>query len=129
LNAASVVGARFGAELLAALGIDAVVDEAAQRGAHRSGAVHPTAEYAFRHPLIRAVAYESQLSVNREQTIARWPPPLRHATAAPADENAAADRHTLWRRRRTGQSCRWHLRGGMASASRSPAARAQWENA
>ena len=41
LNAASVIGARFGAELLAALGIDAVVDELLERGADRSGAVHP----------------------------------------------------------------------------------------
>ena len=41
LNAASVIGARFEAELLAALGIDAVVDELLERGADRSGAVHP----------------------------------------------------------------------------------------
>ena len=41
LNAASVIGARFEAELLAALGIDAVCRRAAQRGADRSGAVHP----------------------------------------------------------------------------------------
>ena len=43
LNAASVIGARFGAELLAALGIDAVFDELLRRGADRSGAVHPAA--------------------------------------------------------------------------------------
>ena len=42
LNAASVIGARFESELLAALGIDAVVDELAQPRADRSGAVHPT---------------------------------------------------------------------------------------
>ena len=41
LNAASVIGARFGAELLVALGIDAGVRRAAQRRADRSGAVHP----------------------------------------------------------------------------------------
>ena len=41
LNAASVIGARFGTELLAALGIDAVVDELLSVGADRSGAVHP----------------------------------------------------------------------------------------
>ncbi|MBV9922746.1 MAG: AAA family ATPase, partial [Pseudonocardia sp.] len=58
LNAASVIGARFGAELLAALGIDAVLDE--PLGAELIDQVRftPTAEYAFRHPLIRAVAYE-----------------------------------------------------------------------
>ena len=43
LNAASVIGARFEAELLAALGIDAVFDELLGVGADRSGAVHPAA--------------------------------------------------------------------------------------
>ena len=42
VNAASVIGARFGAELLAALGIDPVFDELLSVGADRSGAVHPT---------------------------------------------------------------------------------------
>ena len=67
LNAASVIGARFGAELLAALGIDAVVDE--PLGAELIDQVRftPTAEYAFRHPLIRAVAYESQLKSDRAE--------------------------------------------------------------
>ena len=67
LNAASVIGARFGAELLAALGIDPVVDELL--GAELIDQVRftPSAEYAFRHPLIRAVAYESQLKSDRAQ--------------------------------------------------------------
>ena len=57
LNAASVVGARFDAELLTALGIDAVFDELL--GAELIDQVRftPSAEYAFHHPLIRAVAY------------------------------------------------------------------------
>ena len=65
LNAASVIGVRFGAELLAALGIDAVFDELL--GAELIDQVRftPRAEYAFHHPLIRAVAYESQLKSDR----------------------------------------------------------------
>ena len=67
LNAASVIGARFGAELLAALGIDAVFDELL--GAELIDQVRftPSAEYAFHHALIRAVAYESQLKSDRAQ--------------------------------------------------------------
>ena len=67
VNAASVIGARFGAELLAALGIDAVVDE--PLGAELIDQVRftPSPEYAFRHPLIRAVAYESQLKSDRAE--------------------------------------------------------------
>ena len=58
-----MIGARFGAQLLAASGIDAVLDE--PLGAELIDQVRftPTAEYAFRHPLIRAVAYESQTEI------------------------------------------------------------------
>ena len=56
LNAASVIGARFGAELLAALGIDAVVDELLSVELIDQVRFTPNAEYAFHHPLIRAVA-------------------------------------------------------------------------
>ena len=68
LHAASVIGARFEAALLSALGIDAAVDELLSAELIDQVRFTPSAEYAFRHPLIRAVAYESQLSVNREQT-------------------------------------------------------------
>ena len=67
LNAASVIGARFGGELLAALGIDAVFDDLLSAELIDQVRFTPTAEYAFRHPLIRAVAYESQLKSDRAQ--------------------------------------------------------------
>ena len=56
LNAASVIGSRFGIELLTALGIDPVLDELGAELIDQVGFT-PRAEYAFRHPLIRAVAY------------------------------------------------------------------------
>ena len=65
VHAASVIGARFDAQLLAAVGIDAVVDELLSAELIDQVRFIPSAEYAFRHPLIRAVAYESQLSVNQ----------------------------------------------------------------
>jgi predicted ATPase len=58
LNAASVIGARFGAELLAALGIDAVVGELLSAELIDQVRLTPSAEYVFRHPLICAVAYD-----------------------------------------------------------------------
>ena len=67
LTAASAIGVRFGADLLAALGIDAVVDELLSAELIDQVRFTPTAEYAFRHPLIRAVAYESQLKSDRAQ--------------------------------------------------------------
>ena len=67
LNAASVIGARFRADLLTALGIDTVVDELVDAELIDQVRFTPTAEYAFRHPLIRAVAYESQLKSDRAE--------------------------------------------------------------
>jgi predicted ATPase len=58
LHAASVIGARFGADLLAALEIEAELDELLNAELIDQVRFTPTAEYAFRHPLIRAVAYE-----------------------------------------------------------------------
>src|SRR5439155_6498864 len=61
LYAASVIGIRFGPQLLSALGIDPVFDEPLDAELIDQVRFTPIAEYAFHHPLIRAVAYESQL--------------------------------------------------------------------
>jgi hypothetical protein len=67
LSAASVLGARFDLELLAAMGIDPRVDElvAAQLIATVRFARHP--EYVFHHPSIRTVAYELQPESDRAE--------------------------------------------------------------
>ena len=89
LNAASVIGARFGAELLAALGIDAVFDELL--GAELIDQVRftPSAEYAFHHPLIRAVAYESQLKSDRAEWHRRLAAAIQERDPESVEENAA----------------------------------------
>ena len=56
VNAASVIGSRFGAELLSVLAIDPVFDELLRAELIDQVRFTPRAEYAFRHPLIRAVA-------------------------------------------------------------------------
>ncbi|HSS25412.1 MAG TPA: adenylate/guanylate cyclase domain-containing protein, partial [Mycobacterium sp.] len=130
LNAASVIGARFGAELLAALGIDAVVDELLSAELIDQVRFIPSAEYAFRHPLIRAVAYESQLSVNREQTHRTLAAAIEARDRGAADENAALIATHLEAAGELAESCRWHLRAAEWLRSRDLlAARAQWENA
>src|SRR5262249_26249187 len=71
LSAAAVIGQRFSGDLLVSLGVQPVVnelveaemiDEVTHRPTH-DGAQHvtPLEEYTFHHPLIHAVAYESQL--------------------------------------------------------------------
>ena len=89
LNAASVIGARFDAELLAALGIDAVLDEPLSAELIDQVRFTPSAEYAFRHPLIRAVAYESQLKSDRAQWHRRLAAAIQESEPGSAEENAA----------------------------------------
>ena len=65
LAAAAVIGARFNPDLLASLEVDPVVDELIAAELIDQVRFTPRAEYAFRHPLIRTVAYESQLKSDR----------------------------------------------------------------
>ena len=89
VTAASVIGARFGPQLLAALGIDAVFDELL--GAELIDQVRftPSPEYAFRHPLIRAVAYESQLKSDRAQWHRRLAAAIQEYAPGSVEDNAA----------------------------------------
>ena len=67
LSAAAVVGSRFGADLLSALGVEPAVADllAAQLIDQVTFTRHP--EYVFHQPLIRAVAYEAQLKSDRAE--------------------------------------------------------------
>jgi class 3 adenylate cyclase len=130
LNAASVIGARFGTELLAALGIDAVFEELL--GAELIDQVRftPSAEYAFRHPLIRAVAYESQLKSDRAQWHRRLAAAIEERAPGSAEENAALVAEHLQAAGELHAAYGWHMRAGAWSANRDVgAARLSWERA
>ncbi|WP_051073948.1 adenylate/guanylate cyclase domain-containing protein [Mycobacterium sp. JS623] len=130
LNAASVIGARFGAELLTALEIDSVVDELMTAELIDQIRYSPDDEYAFRHPLIRAVAYESQLKSDRAQLHRRLATAIEERDPVSADPNAvliaehleaAGERHAAYS---------WHMRAAGWSTHRDiPAARVSWERA
>ena len=108
--AASVIGARFGAELLAALGIDPVLDELL--GAELIDQVRftPIAEYAFHHPLIRAVAYESQLKSDRAQWHRRLAAAIQERAPGSVDENAALIAEHLQAAGELHAAYGWHMR-------------------
>jgi len=130
LNAASVIGARFGADLLAALGIDAVVDE--PLGAELIDQVRftPSAEYAFRHPLIRAVAYESQLKSDRAELHRRVAAAIESRDPAATDENAALIAEHLEAAGDLHAAHQWHMRAATWATYRDiAAARQSWERA
>ena len=59
ISAAAVIGSRFDADLLTSLGIAPALDKLIDAELIEQVQYTPWAEYAFRHPLIRTVAYES----------------------------------------------------------------------
>jgi class 3 adenylate cyclase len=130
LNAASVIGARFGAELLAALGIDAVVDELLSAELIDQVRFTPSAEYAFRHALIRAVAYESQLKSDRAEWHRRLAAAIQESEPGSVEENAALIAEHLESADELHAAYGWHMRAGAWSTNRDiAAARVSWERA
>ena len=130
LNAASVIGARFEAQLLAALGIDAVLDEVLSAELIDQVRFTPSAEYAFRHPLIRAVAYESQLKSDRAQWHRRVAAAIEARDPVAAEENAALIAEHLETAGDLHAAYGWHMRAATWSTNRDiTAARLSWERA
>jgi class 3 adenylate cyclase len=130
LNAASVIGARFGGELLAALGIDPQVDELLSVELIDQVRFTPGAEYTFHHPLIRAVAYESQLKSDRAQWHRRLAAAIQEGDAGLVEENAALIAEHLQAAGELHEAYGWHMRAGAWSTNRNPdAARLSWERA
>jgi hypothetical protein len=128
LHAASVIGARFDGELLAALDVEVVVEELVDAELIEQVGVGTRPEYAFRHPLIRAVAYESQLKSDRT----RW-----HLLVANVirdrgslDENASLIAEHLESAGDLHAAYGWQMRSGGWSSTRDlRAARLGWERA
>ena len=130
LNAASVIGARFGADLLAALGIDPVVDELLAAELIDQVRFTPIAEYAFRHPLIRAVAYESQLKSDRADLHRRLAAAIESGNPESADQNASLIAEHLEAAGEHETAYGWHTRAATWSTHRDiAAARVSWERA
>src|SRR6478735_532799 len=87
LNAAAVIGSRFGPDTLKVVEIEPVFDDLVYAELIDQIAFSPQAEYAFRHPLTRTVAYESQLKSDRAQLHRRLATAIE--ARATVDENAA----------------------------------------
>ena len=110
LNAASVIGVGFGAQLLTALDNDPVVDELVKAELIDQVGFTPGAEYAFRHPLIRAVAYESQLKSDRAEVHRRLAAAIESGSPESADQNAALIAEHLEAAGDRPAAYGWHMR-------------------
>ncbi|SBS71897.1 Adenylate/guanylate cyclase [uncultured Mycobacterium sp.] len=130
LNAASVIGERFTADLLAALDVDGEFAELLNTELIDQVQFTPVTEYAFHHPLIRAVAYEAQLKSGRSEWHRRLAGAIEESSPDSVDENAAliaghldfaGDLHAAYG---------WQMRAAAWSAKRDiVAARLCWQRA
>ena len=130
LNAASVIGARFGTELFTELGIVAVFDELIDAELIDQVRFTPDPEYAVRHPLIRAVAYESQLKSDRTQWHRRVAAAIEQRDPATTEDNAALIAEHLEAGGDLHAAYSWHMRAAAWATNRDiSAARHSWERA
>jgi adenylate cyclase len=90
----------------------------------------PRQRYCFRHPLVRTVAYESQLSASRTEAHRRLAAAIEARDPDAADENAALIATHLEAAGELAEAYRWHMRAAEWLRPRDvPAARARWESA
>jgi adenylate cyclase len=130
LNGAAVIGSRFGPDLLTALGVDPVVDELARVELIDQVRFTPSAEYAFRHPLIRTVAYESQLKSDRAELHRRLAAAIQERNPESVNENAALIAEHLQAAGELRAAYGWHMHAGGWAATRDVvAAWASWQRA
>jgi predicted ATPase len=130
LSAAAVIGSRFGLDLLTALAVEPAVGDLVAAQLIDQVRFTRQPEYAFHHPLICAVAYESQLKSDRADVHrrlaaaieAREPDSADHHAALIAEHlEAAGDLHAAYG---------WHMRAATWATNRDiAAARLSWERA
>lgn len=130
LCAAAVIGSRFGVDLLNELGIEPAIADLLD--AQLIDQVRFTAqpEYAFHHPLIRAVAYESQLKSDRAHMHRRIAASIVRGSSGADDRRAAVIAEHLDAAGDHRAAYEWHMRAGAWSNVRDVrAARASWSRA
>ncbi|OBH56518.1 adenylate/guanylate cyclase domain-containing protein [Mycobacterium sp. E2479] len=130
LNAAAVIGSRFTPELLAAVGNTPVLDTLVAAALIDQVRFTPSAEFAFRHSLIRSVAYESQLRSDRAKMHRRLADAIEAGEPESADQNAALIAEHLEAAGDLRGAYGWHMRAATWATYRDiAAARLSWENA
>ena len=130
LSAAAVIGSRFDPGLLETLGIEPVVEDLVAAELVDQAQFTGGPQYVFHHPLIRAVAYESQLKSDRGELHRRVAAAIesrdpsaaeQHASLIAEHLEAAGDGHAAYG---------WHMRAATWARSRDiAAARRSWERA
>ena len=130
LSAAAVIGSRFDPGLLETLGIEPIVGDLVLAELVDQVRFTGGPEYVFHHPLIRSVAYDSQLKSDRAELHRRVAAAIESRDPAAAEENAALIAEHLEAAGDLHAGYGWHLRAGARATSRNmAAARSSWERA
>jgi class 3 adenylate cyclase len=130
LSAAAVIGSRFSRELLETLGNDPVLEHLLGGEFIEQITFTQQPEYVFHHPLVRTVAYESQLKSDRAELHRRVAAAIESGDTAAADENAALIAEHLEAAGDLHAAYGWHMRAAAWSTNRDiGAARLSWEHA
>ncbi len=130
LNAAAVIGLHFTPELLAAVGNAPVLDALLRAALIDQVRFTPGDEFAFHHPLIRTVAYDSQLKSDRAQMHRRLAAAIEAREPESADQNAALIAEHLEAAGDLRDAYGWHMRAAKWATYRDiAAARLSWESA
>src|SRR5271163_4529905 len=128
LSAAAVIGSKFSRDLLETLGIDPVLESLVSGEFIDQITFTGNPAYAFHHPLIRTVAYESQLKSDRTELHGRLAAAIETRGTPDSDAaliakhlEAAGDSHAAYG---------WHMRAATWATNRDiTAARLSWERA
>ena len=130
LSAAAIIGSKFSQDLLETLGIDPVLDGLVGGELIDQITFAGDLEYVFHHPLIRTVAYESQLKSDRAELHRRVAVAIESRDPVAAEENAALIAQHLEAAGDLHAAYGWHMRAaGWATNRDINAARLGWERA
>ena len=125
-----MIGSRFGLDLLTVLGVEPVVADLVAAQLIDQVRFTRQPEYVFHHPLIRAVAYESQLKSDRAELHRRLAAAIEGRDLASVDENAALIAEHLEAAGDLHAAYGWHMRAATWATNRDiAAARLSWERA
>uniref|UniRef100_UPI003F979FC8 ATP-binding protein n=1 Tax=Mycobacterium sp. TaxID=1785 RepID=UPI003F979FC8 len=130
LSAAAVIGSRFSRGLLETLGIEPLFEDLVAAEFVDQVRFTRQPEYVFHHPLIRTVAYESQLKSDRAELHRRVAAAIESRDPAAVEENAALIAEHLEAAGDLHPAYGWHMRAATWATNRDiAAARLSWERA
>ena len=130
LSAAAVIGSRFSQGLLETLGVDPALEDLLAGELIDQVRFTRQPEYVFHHPLIRTVAYESQLKSDRAELHRRVAAAIESRDPAAAEEQAALIAEHLEAAADLHAAYGWHMRAATWATNRDiAAARLSWERA